>query len=230
VQSRVGEPIRLKRVDSVTLLGYITGTLKNCESGRAQAIFGALREHGKRPGGAGVGTLAASGRDAWGDAAMATRKAFYFTQKARETFLAELSLTANVQSAARAANVHANTFYHHRLNDAAFAHQWRMALLAGYDRLELALIRRALGFKDEPQDGEETGELDVELALRLLTRYKPTVDKATTDAVAANFRASRDAAASLLLTRLQAESRRLGLPTPLATGAGLLVDGAAVVA
>lgn len=157
---------------------------------------------------------------------MATRKTFSFTRKAREAFLAELAVTANVQAAARAADVPGTTFYHHRLIDPEFAHQWRMALLAGYDRLELALIRRALGSKDEQEDAE-IGELDVDLALKLLNRYKPVVAQATHDAVAATFRASRDAAAALLLSKLRTQSRRLGLPQSVPSEALLLVDGAA---
>lgn len=160
-----------------------------------------------------------------------TRRTFHFTQSVRDKFLAKLAVTGNVKSAVDAAGVPGSTIYYHRLNDPVFAHQWRMALLAGYDRIELALIRRALGFKDEPHEdgesGERAGELDVELALKLLSRYKPIVDQATREGVAATFRASRDAAAALLLTKLRTQSRRLGMPTPMAAGAPLLLDGAA---
>jgi hypothetical protein len=153
---------------------------------------------------------------------MARRRSYKFTQGAREAFLAQLSVSANVRKAAEAAGIPGSTVYHHRLIDPAFAHQWRMALLAGYDRIELALIRRALGLPDEQED--DAGELDVDLAFRLLNRLKPVVARATSEAVAATFRASRDAAAALLLTKLQSQSKRLGLPRSVPSEVALLTD------
>jgi hypothetical protein len=152
---------------------------------------------------------------------MARRRSYKFTQGAREAFLAQLSVSANVRKAAEAAGIPGSTVYHHRLIDPAFAHQWRMALLAGYDRIELALIRRAMGLPDD------AGELDVDLAFRLLNRLKPVVARATSEAVAATFRTSRDATAALLLTKLRSQSKRLGLPRSVPSDVALLTDDAA---
>lgn len=144
---------------------------------------------------------------------MARRKAFKLTKSARETYLTSLAETADVRRSAAAAGVGRTTLYEHRRRDPAFAHEWRMALLAGYDRIELALIRRALGLKeakpdDAEQAGEDAGELDVELALKLLTRHKPVVEQATREAKTEAFRASHDATATALLAKLRAHAKR----------------------
>lgn len=143
---------------------------------------------------------------------MAEREAYKFTKGARDTFLASLAATADVGRSAAAAGVVRNTVYKHRRRDAQFAYEWRMALLAGYDQIELALIRKALGLPIEKGDADDacarTGELDVELALKLLTRRKPIVDEADRVGKAEAFRASRDAAAAALLLKLKAHAKR----------------------
>ncbi|QGN54786.1 hypothetical protein [Novosphingobium sp. Gsoil 351] len=59
---------------------------------------------------------------------------------ARQRFLAALSATANVRLAAKAAGFSHAAFYHHKRRDPAFAREWRLALAAGYDALETALL------------------------------------------------------------------------------------------
>lgn len=138
------------------------------------------------------------------------------TGDARETFLSHLAATAHVERSAEVAGFGVWAAYDLRRRDPAFAHEWRMALLAGYDRIEAALIRRALGLTDHAPviDAEaigrpgEAGELDVSLAISLLYRRRPMVERAFVDAKAEAFRASRDAAAETLLAKLDAYAKR----------------------
>ena len=129
------------------------------------------------------------------------------TPEAREHFLAQLSLTAHVGQSAAAAGVSPQAVYQLRVRDAGFAEEWRAALLAGYDRIEAALIRKALGVRDDPSFGDE-GEIDVSAAIMLLDRHRGTVEKAAKQRKEAAYRAPRDGAAATLLAKLSAHARR----------------------
>lgn len=62
-----------------------------------------------------------------------------------ERFLEQLAATCNVAASARAVGACPGTFYRRRALDEGFAAAWRAAILAGYERLEEALLARALG-------------------------------------------------------------------------------------
>lgn len=142
------------------------------------------------------------------------------TRKARETFLDALAATAHVDMAVAAAGFSTQTAYAWRRRDEAFAHDWRLALLAGYDRIEAALIRKALGLKDHAPVVDsaatgippESGEIDVNVALLLLARHRPTVDRAMAEPKAQAFRAPRDASEAALLAKLKAYGMRADTP------------------
>ena len=143
------------------------------------------------------------------------------TKAAVATFLAHLAATAHVTQACDAGGFGMWAAYDRRRRDPQFAGEWRAALLAGYDRIEAALIRRALGLPDhEPVvDIDETGpaghgELDVHLALHLLNRHRPTVERAAKDLRETAFRASRDVAEDALLAKLKAYAKKTGLGVP----------------
>jgi hypothetical protein len=59
-------------------------------------------------------------------------------------FLEHLAATCNVKASARAAGASVYPFYGLRQRDAAFAAAWKEALAAAYDRLEEALVAKAL--------------------------------------------------------------------------------------
>lgn len=74
--------------------------------------------------------------------------------KARKTrFLNELALSCNVMRAAAKVGAFPASAYRRRAADGAFAEAWQAALQTGYDRLEAALLRRAI----EVVEGEPVG-------------------------------------------------------------------------
>jgi len=93
-----------------------------------------------------------------------------------------------------------------RRRDAGFAAAWRAALESGYDRIEAALICRALG--EAGDDGAAaTGAIDVNVAMLLLGRRPGAAAEAAKTAV--RFRAPRDAAEAALLAKLKLFEKRL---------------------
>lgn len=90
-------------------------------------------------------------------------------------FLAELTATANVKAAARAAGVSAVAAYNRRRLWPAFAAAWDAARAEGYVRLEMALLHAATATLDpEPEAGAVRDdafagpEMSVDQAMRLL--------------------------------------------------------------
>lgn len=67
------------------------------------------------------------------------------TRGAEQAFLLALSATANVRLAAAAAGFSHASFYARRRRDPVFAREMRLALEAGYDRIELALLVQGTG-------------------------------------------------------------------------------------
>ena len=65
------------------------------------------------------------------------------TRAAEQAFLAALSATCNVSLAAAAVGASPHAFYRRRMRCPAFAREMRLALKAGYDRLEEALLESA---------------------------------------------------------------------------------------
>lgn len=108
-----------------------------------------------------------------------------FTRKRRERFLRVLAATCNVRIAARAAGMAVTTVYHRRRRDPEFEGQWRTAIQSAYERLEAALLARALGTGSaagaicdfgDPEEILPDAEIDTELALKLLARHRATVE------------------------------------------------------
>lgn len=86
-----------------------------------------------------------------------------WTKARKARFLAELALSCNVMRAAAKVGAFPSSAYRRRLADAAFAAAWQDALQTGYDRLEAALLRRAI----EVMEGEPVGaeEEDADLVV-----------------------------------------------------------------
>ncbi len=107
-------------------------------------------------------------------------------------FLAELTATANVKAAARAAGVSAQAAYNRRRQWPAFAAAWDAALAEGYARIEMLLVCAAtatldpepvlrpfdpstgsgLGAREERTDAYEGPEMSVEQAMKLLFHHE----------------------------------------------------------
>ena len=89
----------------------------------------------------------------------------------RADFLAALAETSNVSAASTAAGVPPGKAYRLRRTDPEFARDWHVALLEGYENLEMEVLYR-LRFGD-PRDGEV--KFDNATALRLLGLHRETV-------------------------------------------------------
>jgi hypothetical protein len=66
------------------------------------------------------------------------------THACEQAFLSALSATANVRLSAAAAGASTRAFYRRRRNNPGFAREMRLALEAGYERLEMALLQSSL--------------------------------------------------------------------------------------
>ncbi|MFK4874373.1 hypothetical protein [Novosphingobium sp. ZW T3_23] len=86
-------------------------------------------------------------------------------------FLAALAETSNVSAASLAARVPPGTAYRLRRVNPEFAREWHVALLEGYENLEMEVLFR-LRFGD-PKDGDV--KFDNATALRLLGLHRETV-------------------------------------------------------
>ncbi|UIJ44472.1 hypothetical protein LZK98_15590 [Sphingomonas cannabina] len=74
------------------------------------------------------------------------------TRTARQTFLAALSVTANIRLAAAAAGFSHAAFYDLRRRDPGFAREMRLALQEGYEQVEAALLA---GFAVEAHEHDD---------------------------------------------------------------------------
>lgn len=77
-----------------------------------------------------------------------------WTKARRARFLDMLALSCNVRMAAREAGMATNNAYRLRSTDPQFAELWREALIAGYERLEMELVGRALQSVNAIQPGD----------------------------------------------------------------------------
>lgn len=116
------------------------------------------------------------------------RRASDWTEAQRRTFLDTLADSCNVRMAARAAGKSQPAVYRLRERDPEFAAHWQEALRIGYERLETALLRRALRIAGaEDHDGTawtpaETdrespafADMTVAQAMDLLAKHKASV-------------------------------------------------------
>lgn len=150
----------------------------------------------------------------------------------RRRFFLHLSATCNAAASAKAAGLSNSTVYALRQADAEFLAAWQDAMRAGYDRLEEALLARALaalqqgeGAADTPPSedappagrggGRPAHRLDgkvalsaVQLALDLLNRRQAAEKRGT----AGRRRASTQEVEAALGAKLDSLARRIGEP------------------
>lgn len=138
-----------------------------------------------------------------------------WTVARRDAFLDHLAQTANVEASARAVGLSEHSAYMLRRRDPVFADAWHMALMTGYDRIEAALIRKAMGEPDAaaasaaPGVVAPGGGIDLLLAMQLLSRHKPAVERNAKAVRAQTIRAGRATAADALARKLDALARRV---------------------
>lgn len=133
-----------------------------------------------------------------------------FTRDRRETFLNTLAATCNVALAIKAAATCASTVYYMRRRDPEFAALWQEALTIAYERLETALLARAMGTDGvtvadadfgDPEMILPQGEIDAELALKLLARHRATVEGGRARPIRAGRHVATEAETNAALTR-----------------------------
>jgi hypothetical protein len=73
-----------------------------------------------------------------------TSKRTFVSKAHKDAFLLRLIETCNVRMAARKAGLGISTLYRLKLRDAEFRRSWMQVLSAGYDMLEMEMLRRAL--------------------------------------------------------------------------------------
>jgi hypothetical protein len=102
------------------------------------------------------------------------------TREAEQAFLSALSATCNVSLAAAAVGSCFKAFDRRRKADPAFAREMRMALAAGWERLEMALLESGLAGSHEHDewrhnDPPATPPMSVSQALQLMYLHQKAV-------------------------------------------------------
>ena len=137
----------------------------------------------------------------------------------RGLFLNRLAETSNVSEAARTAGVNPSRAYKIRRFDPDFAQQWHLALLEGYEHLEMETLDRL-----RAGVGKDGPKFDITNALRLLALHKDSIARqralreydeedailATLDARIEQMRAREMAAARLLLSDTEGATHAAG--------------------
>ncbi|KQN80122.1 hypothetical protein ASE90_09995 [Sphingomonas sp. Leaf67] len=135
-----------------------------------------------------------------------------WTPSRRAQFLDHVAATCNVRAATEAVGLTQASVYALRRRDVAFAEQWRMALLAGYDRLEEMLVSKAIAALEDVPAGDPdkvvTGPISVEQAIRLLDRHQALV-KQGTGRREAQLRATQAETDAMLIKRIKAMRGKL---------------------
>lgn len=140
-----------------------------------------------------------------------------WTKARRGAFVEELAMTCNVRRAHAAAEMGPGSAYRLRRRDPYFARQWQDALELGYERLELALVRRALEAVDEislDETREPVVKMTVAEATALLRLHRVSVGRGQANGRRLQARevATQQEVDAILLKRIQMARRRLRPP------------------
>ncbi len=103
-----------------------------------------------------------------------------WTKARRAAFLTELARSCNVGRAHEAAGMGSSGVYRLRQRDPGFAKQWQAALEIGYERLEAALLRRAIEAVDDmeiDEANEPVVKMTVADAAALLRQHRASVER-----------------------------------------------------
>lgn len=151
------------------------------------------------------------------------------TAAQRRRFFAELAASCNVKHACAVAGISKSTAYRLRNDGGGFAEAWQQALEAGYVRLEMALIERALatvegdgaggGADASAPDGDADGgvavaAMTVAQAIALLGKHRASVVEGRPRGVAQPARRSARAedTDAAIIQRIARIRRQRGLP------------------
>ncbi|MEP9400376.1 hypothetical protein [Sphingomonas sp. VNH70] len=136
-----------------------------------------------------------------------------WTEARRKAMLEELAASCNVEASCRAIGMSKGSFYKLRARDADYSEQCRQAMLAGYERLETELLRKAIAtVEDEPGDdapgGVLVGQMTVEQAMRLLERFQYNRNKDATPRRQGWSRATQAETDAMLAQQIKALKKR----------------------
>ena len=149
-----------------------------------------------------------------------------WTKARRAAFLAELAASCNVVRAHEAAGMASSGVYRLRQRDPEFAAQWQAALEIGYERLETALVRRALEavgetageFPVEALDerSEPVEKMTVDQAIRILTFHRESIrqGQARTRKAQARHVATQEETDAALIKRIRMVERQRAANAP----------------
>lgn len=106
-----------------------------------------------------------------------------WTKARRREFLECLATSMNVRASARAVGVSEQSAYRLRARDEDFRAGWREAIAEAYERLELEMLRRAIGGEDEAEAAAKAGARnpDARLAMFLMKMHRETARGARND-------------------------------------------------
>lgn len=135
--------------------------IENCDSGRSVGVI-ALTGRPDCLGGGWVVEEIEIGAHRVRPAQIRKKRSDGWTKARKARFLTELAISCNVVRAAAKAGAFPSSAYRRRMADADFAAAWQEALQTGYDRLEAALLRRAIEVVESKPLAAEGGE-DAEL-------------------------------------------------------------------
>ncbi|WP_374526631.1 hypothetical protein [Sphingopyxis sp.] len=149
-----------------------------------------------------------------------------WTKAKRETFLVELAASCNIVRAAALAGMGQSGAYRLRKREPDFAAQWQAALEIGYERLETALVRRALEavgetageFPVEALDerSEPVEKMTVDQAIRILTFHRESIrqGQARTRKAQARHVATQEETDAALIKRIRMVERQRAANAP----------------
>ncbi|PQM28324.1 hypothetical protein CVO77_07470 [Sphingopyxis lindanitolerans] len=145
-----------------------------------------------------------------------------WTRAKREAFLVELAASCNIVRAAALVGMGQSGAYRLRKREPDFAAQWQAALEIGYERLETALVRRALEtvgeFPVEALDerSEPVEKMTVDQAIRILTFHRESIrqGQARTRKPQARHVATQEETDAALIKRIRIVERQRAAPAP----------------
>jgi hypothetical protein len=149
-----------------------------------------------------------------------------WTKAKREAFLVELAASCNIVRAAALVGMGQSGAYRLRKREPDFAAQWQAALEIGYERLETALVRRALEavgetageFPVEALDerSEPVEKMTVDQAIRILTFHRESIrqGQARTRKAQARHVATQEETDAALIKRIRMIERQRAANAP----------------
>lgn len=134
-----------------------------------------------------------------------------WTKARRTTFLTELAHSCNVSRAHKAAGMSERGTYALRRRDTQFAQQWQAALEIGYERLEMALLRRALEVLGElklDERSEPVEKMTVAQAIDVMNVHRRSVQQGCARERSSRHIATQEDTDAVLLKRIAMVKRQ----------------------